>query len=190
MSPPTPHPSAEQLSTAISSLPANTSATFLHSVSPQPPQVTTQHTALCKMSHKALHAFITTLPFSEQYFLGCYTFPPSIQLFISNIHSNKLTIASDGSVQAPNGSFAWVFYGTKSEAHWSGHNTIAKGHSDLSSFCTKICGYLGALYALRALLQRTLRSLFFLHKNLWILRCPLRSTGSTPSMSASNKLSG
>ena len=32
----------------------------------------------------------------------------------------------------------------------------SKGHSDLSSFCTKICGYLGALYALRALLQACL----------------------------------
>ena len=62
-------------------------------------------------------------------------------------------MASDGSVRAPNGSFAWVIYGMKSETHWSGHNTIAKGHSDLSSFRAEACGYLGALYALRALLQ-------------------------------------
>jgi hypothetical protein len=61
-------------------------------------------------------------------------------------------MASDGSVRAPNGSFAWVIYGIASKTHWSGHNTIAKGHSDLSSFCTEPCTYLGALYALRAIL--------------------------------------
>ena len=105
------------------------------------------------MSHKALHAFLTTLSPSKQYFLGYYTFPPRIQHLISDIHSNKFTMASDGLVQAPNGSFAWVIYGTKSETHWTGHNTMAKGHSDLSSFRTEACGYLGALYALQALLQ-------------------------------------
>ena len=62
-------------------------------------------------------------------------------------------MASNGSVRAPDGSFAWVIYSTKSETHWSGHNTIAKGDSDLSLFCTEACGYLGALYALRALLK-------------------------------------
>ena len=62
-------------------------------------------------------------------------------------------MASDGSVRAPNGSFAWVIYGNKSETHWSGRNTITKGHSDLSSFCKEACEHLGALYALRALLQ-------------------------------------
>ena len=93
------------------------------------------------------------MPLSEQYFLGYYTFPPSIQHFISDIHSNKFTMASDSSVQAPNGSFAWILYSIKSETHWHGRNTTAKGHSDLSSFGTEACGYLGALYALRALLQ-------------------------------------
>ena len=62
-------------------------------------------------------------------------------------------MTSDGSVQDPNGSFAWVIYGIKSEIHWSSEKTIAKGHLDLSSFCTEACGYLGALYALWALLQ-------------------------------------
>ena len=162
MSPPNPHPSTEQLSTALSSLPANISVTYLHSVLPYPHQFTTHHTLPCKMSHKALHAFITSLPLSEQYFLGCYIFPPSIQHFISDIHSNKFTMASDGSVQAPNGSFAWVIYGIKSETHWSGHNTIAKGHSDLSSFHTDACGYLGALFALRALLKAFLPPANFL----------------------------
>ena len=105
------------------------------------------------MSQKALRAFLTTLPPSEQYFLGYYTFPPSIQHFISDIHSNKFTMASDSSVRAPNGSFAWVIYGIKSETYWSGRNTIAKGHSNLSSFRTEACANLGALYALQALLQ-------------------------------------
>ena len=149
----TPHPSAEQPSTAILSPPANISTSFLHSVSPHPHQFTTQHTPPCTMSHKALRAFLTTMPLSEQYFLGHYIFPPSKQHFISDIHSNKFTMVSDGSVQAPNGSFAWVIYGTKSETHWSGHNTIAKGDSDHSSFRTEACGYLGAFCALRALLK-------------------------------------
>ena len=82
MSPPTTCPTAEQLSTTTSSLPAIISVTFLHSISSQTPQVTTQHTPLCTMSHKALHAFITFLSPSEQYFLGYYTFPPSMQHFI------------------------------------------------------------------------------------------------------------
>ena len=81
---------AEQLSTAISSLPENISATFPHPASPQPPQVTTQPTPLCKMS-QAWHAFIATLPPSEQYFLGCYTFSPGIQHFAYNMHSNKFS---------------------------------------------------------------------------------------------------
>ena len=67
----------------------NMAATFPHPVSPQLPQVITQFTTLCKMSHKAFHAYITTLPPSEQYFLGCYTLPSSIQPFISDTHSNR-----------------------------------------------------------------------------------------------------
>ena len=62
-------------------------------------------------------------------------------------------MASDGSVRAPYGSFAWVIYGVASKTHWSGHNTIVKGQSELSSFHTEACGYLGALYALRAILK-------------------------------------
>ena len=102
------------------------------------------------------------MPSSEQYFLGYFTFPHSIQHFISDIHSNQFTMASDSSVQATNGSFAWVIYSTKSETHWSGHNTIAKGDSDLSSFRTDACGYLGALYALWALLKAFLPPANFL----------------------------
>ena len=97
----TPHPSTEQPSTAISSLPANISTSFPHSVSTQPHQFTTQHTPPCTTSHKALHTFLTTMPLSEQYFLGHFIFPPSIQHFLSDIHSNKFTMASDGSVRAP-----------------------------------------------------------------------------------------
>ena len=162
MSPPTPHPSAEQPSTAISSLPANISTSFPQLVPTQSHQFTTQHTPLCTTSHKALHAFLTTLPLSEQYFLGHYIFPPNIQHFISDIHSNKFIMASDCSVRAPNGSFAWVIYSTKSETHWSGRNTIAKRDSDLSLFRTEACGYLGSLYALRALLKAFLPPANFL----------------------------
>ena len=152
-SPNTTYLTAEQLSPTTSSLPANISATFPHPISLQPPQDITQPTSPCNMSHKALRAFLTTLPPSEQYFLGCCTLPPSIQHFISDIHSNKFTMASDSSVQAPNGSFAWVIYGANSETHWSGYNTIAIGHLGLFSFCTEACGHSGALYALWALLR-------------------------------------
>ena len=61
-------------------------------------------------------------------------------------------MASDGSVRAPNGSFAWVLYGTQSQIHLTGHNTLTGGHSDLSTFQAQACGYLGALYALKAIL--------------------------------------
>ena len=147
-SPNTTYLSTEQLSPTTSSLPANVSTTFPHPISPQPPQVITQPTSPCNMSHKAFQAFITTLLTSEQFFLGCYTFPPSIQHFVSTIHNKKFIMALDGSVQAPNGSFAWVIYGANSETHWSGYNTIAKGHLNLTSVCIEACGYLGALYAL------------------------------------------
>ena len=103
------------------------------------------------MSCKAFHSFIATLPSSKQFFLGCHSLPPNPQHCISNIHSNKFTMASDGSVRAPYGSFAWVIYGIASKTHWSGHNTKAKGHSDLSSFHTEACGYLWALYAIWAI---------------------------------------
>ena len=75
-SPLTPHPSTEQPSTAISSLPANISTSFLHLVSTQSHQFTSQHTPPCTTSHKALRAFLTTMPLSEQYFLGHFIFPP------------------------------------------------------------------------------------------------------------------
>ena len=118
----------------------------------QPPQATTPPLPPPQASCKVFHTFLATLPSSEQFFLGCHSLPPNLQHFITDIHSNNFSMASDGSVRAPNGSFAWVIYGIASKTHWSGHNTIAKGHSDLSSFRTEACGYLGALYALRAIL--------------------------------------
>ena len=57
-------------------------------------------------------------------------------------------MVSDSSVQAPNGSFVCIIYRTNSKTHWSSHNTIAKGHPDLSSICTEVCDYLGVFYAL------------------------------------------
>lgn len=86
------------------------------------------------MSCKVFHSFLATLLLSEKFLLGCS--PPPY----------KFTMVSNGSVRSPIGSFAWIIiYGTDSEIHRSGHNTIAKGHSDLSSFCTEAWGYLGAL---------------------------------------------
>ena len=105
------------------------------------------------MSCKVFHSFLATLPPSKQFFLGCHSLHPNLQRFISDVHSNKFTMVSDRTVRAPNGSFAWVIYGIASKTHWAGHNTIAKGHSNLSSFRTEACGYLGALYALRAILK-------------------------------------
>ena len=102
MSPPTTCLTAEQLSTTTSPLPANISAIFLHSCSPQTSQVTTQHTSLGTISHKAMHTFVATLLSSEQYSLSCYAFPLCIEQFVSDIHCNKFTMASDSSVQAPN----------------------------------------------------------------------------------------
>ena len=65
---------------------------------------------------------------------------------------NLVAMASVGSVRAPNGSFAWVLYGTESQIHLTGHNTLTGGHSDLSTFQAEACGCLGALYALKAIL--------------------------------------
>ena len=112
------------------------------------------HNAFSSPSNKlqSLPHLPSHLPSSNQFFLGCHSLSPNLQHFISDIHSNKFTMASDGSVRAPNGSFAWVIYWIASKIHWSGHNTIAKIHSDLSSFRTEACDYLGALYALWAIL--------------------------------------
>ena len=118
----------------------------------QPPHATTPPLPPPQASCKFFYTFLATLSSSKQFFLGCHSLPPNLQHFISDIHSNKFTMASDGSVRAPNGSFAWVIFGIASKTHWSGHNTIAKGHSDLSSFRTEACGYLGVLYALQAIL--------------------------------------
>ena len=154
MSPPSTHPTAEQLSTTTSSLPVNLSATFPHPVVPQPPQVTTQPTPQCKTSHKAFHAFISTLPPSEQYFLGCYT---SLLVYNGSFQKTiqtNLQWHQTAQCKPVIGSFAWVIYRTNSETlTWSSHNTIAKGHSDLSSFRTEACGYLVALYAHHTLPQ-------------------------------------
>ena len=97
-----------------------------------------------------IYIYFVTL---RTFFLGLLYIPPSIPHFIPDIHSNKFIMASDGSVQTPNSSFAWVIFSTKSETHWSSHNTIAKGHTDFSSFHTEVCRYLGVLCTLDALHQ-------------------------------------
>ena len=61
-------------------------------------------------------------------------------------------MASNGSVQSPNGSFSWVIYGMRSKQYLTGHNTLTGKHSDLSAFQTEACGYLGVLSALKAIL--------------------------------------
>ena len=72
----------------------------------QPPQATSPPLPPPQTSCKFFHTFLATLPSSEQFFLGCHSLPPNLQHFITDIHSNNFSMASDGSVRAPNGSFA------------------------------------------------------------------------------------
>ena len=64
----------------------------------QPPQATTPHLSPPQTSCKVFHTFLATLPSSKQFFLGCHSLPPDLQHFISDIHRNKFSMASDGSV--------------------------------------------------------------------------------------------
>ena len=91
-------------------------------------------------------------------------------------------MASDGSVQAPNGSFAWVLYGTQSQIHLTGHNTLTGGHSDLSTFQAEACGYLGALYALKAILTNSTH----ITSNLYIDNLGVISAPRIPPSPSSN----
>jgi hypothetical protein len=93
-----------------------------------------------------------SLPSTETFFLGKISIPPQLHKLVSDIHNSRFAMASDGSVQSPNGSFAWVRYGTESQIRLTGHNTLTGSHLDLSTFRAEACGYLGALYALKAIL--------------------------------------
>jgi hypothetical protein len=86
------------------------------------------------------------------FFLGQIYIPSQLHKLVSDIHNSRFTMASDGSVRAPNGSFVWVLYSTQSQIHLTGHNTLTGGHLDLSTFQAEAWGYLGALYALKAIL--------------------------------------
>ena len=78
--------------------------------------------------------------------------PPQLHKLVTDTHNSCFAMASDGSVRSPNGSFEWVLYGTQSKIHLTGHNTLTGGHLDLSTFQAEACGYLGAPYALKAIL--------------------------------------
>ena len=89
---------------------------------------------------------------SESFFLGNINIPTKLLELVNGIHKSCFAMASDGSVRSPNGSFSWVIYGMHSKQYLTGHNTLTGGHSDLSTFRTEACGYLGVLSALKAIL--------------------------------------
>jgi hypothetical protein len=117
-----------------------------------PPQVSTPVTTQTVSSYNSFQDHLQSLPPTETFFLGKMSIPSQLHKLVSDIHNSCFAMASDGSVQALNGSFAWVLYGTQSQIHLTGHNTLTGGHSDLSTFREEACGYLGALYALQAIL--------------------------------------
>ena len=89
---------------------------------------------------------------SESFFLGNINIPTKLHELVNDIHKSCFAMASDGSVRSPNGSFSWVIYGMRSKQYLTGHNTLTGGHSDLSTFRTEACEYLGVLSALKAIL--------------------------------------
>ena len=117
-----------------------------------PPQSSVPVTTQTVCSYNSFQDHLQSLPSTETFFLGIVPVPPQLHKLVSDIHNSRFAMASDGSVRASNGSFAWVLYGTQSQIHLTGHNTLTGGHSDLSTFRAEACGYLGALYALKAIL--------------------------------------
>jgi hypothetical protein len=103
-------------------------------------------------SYNSFQDYHQSLAPTETFFLGNISIPFQLHKLVSDVHNSHFAMASDGSVRSPNGSFAWVLYGTKSQIHLTGQNTLTGGHSDLSTFRAEACGYLGALYALKAIL--------------------------------------
>jgi hypothetical protein len=117
-----------------------------------PPQFSTPVTTQTVCSYKSFQDHLKSLPSTETFFLGKMSIPSHLHKLVSDIHNSRFAMASDGSVQSPNGSFAWVLYGTQSQIRLTGHITLTGGHLDLSTFQAEACGYLGALYALKAIL--------------------------------------
>ena len=62
-------------------------------------------------------------------------------------------IATDGSVCHLSWSFSWIIHGCTSGSQLYGYNTTPATATPLTSFRAECCGYLGALYALRAILK-------------------------------------
>ena len=89
---------------------------------------------------------------SESFFIGNNNIPTKLHELVNNIHKSCFAMASFGSDQNPHGSFSWVIYGIHSKQYLKGYNTLTGGHSDLSTFITEACGYLGVLSALRVIL--------------------------------------
>ena len=89
---------------------------------------------------------------TESFFLGNISITTQLHKLVNNIHKSCFAMASDGSVRSPNGSFSWVIYGMRSKQYLTSHNAHTGGHSDLSTFWTEACGYLGVLSALKAIL--------------------------------------
>jgi hypothetical protein len=116
------------------------------------PQFSLSVTTQTVCSYNSFQDHLQSLPSTETFFLGKISIPSQLHKLVSDIHNSRFAMASDGSVRAPNGSFALVLYGTQSQIHLTGHKTLSGGHLDLSNFRAEVCGYLGALYALKAIL--------------------------------------
>lgn len=56
---------------------------------------------------------------------------------------NSKCSTTHDSVHTSYGSFSWVIYGTYPQIYLTGHNTIIRDHSNLSTFRTETCRYLG-----------------------------------------------
>ena len=97
-----------------------------------PPQVSLSATTQTIITSNSFQDHLQSLLSTVTFFLGNISIPSQLHKLVSDIHNHCFAMASDGSVQAPNGSLAWVLYRTQSKIHLTGHNTLTGGHSDLS----------------------------------------------------------
>ena len=117
------------------------------------PRTNTPLTHLSSLHPASFSECIGTLPSHEQYFLQL-KYQPDHPCFLQDIHNNKFTIATSGSVRTPHdGSFAWIIHGTRSKMQLVGSNTTSATATDLSTLRVEACGILGSIYAVRSLLQ-------------------------------------
>jgi hypothetical protein len=104
-----------------------------------PSQVPQPATTQTVSSFNSFQDHLQSLPSTETFFLGNISIPSQLHKLVSDIHNSCFAMASDGSVRSPNGSFAWVLYGTESQIRLTGHNTLTGGHLDLSTFQAEAC---------------------------------------------------